>query len=171
MVLWITGLSGAGKTTIANAIHNLLKSSFLQPIFIDGDAVREIFDPQLGFDIASRNIQISRMQRLALFLSKQGFQVIVSALYSSDELLAWNRSNLPGYYEVYVDTQMHVLEKRDTKGLYSKAKLGQIRDVVGVDIPWNPPKNPDLNVDSSGASPSELALKIVNLIPWLKNTS
>ena len=141
--IWITGLSGAGKTTLALAIADALKA-VAHPVVIDGDQIRELYGNDLGFDEKSRRIQIGRMQRLAKWLSDQGHFVIVAALYSHPELMSWNRENLAGYFEVYLDMPIAVVRERDSKGLYMAALGGQMVNVVGVDIKWNAPLEPDL---------------------------
>ena len=167
MVIWLTGLSGAGKTTIANALIEIMKPALPGLISVDGDAVRELFGENLGFDIKSRVEQIGRIQRLALFLLKQKLPVIVSALYSDPILFEWNRSNLPGYFEVYLKTPLAVVEKRDTKNFYVRARKGELRNVVGIDIPWQEPASPNIIFDTVGATAQEIAFRIIHAVPQL----
>jgi len=168
MVVWLTGLSGAGKSTIANAIYHLVKSRMPELVIIDGDVIRELFGSGLGFHEMARCEQIGRIQKLALFLANQHIGVIVAALYSNMELMQWNRANLPDYFEVYVETSFPTLERRDSKGLYYKARVGEIKDVVGVDIPWNVPKNPDMVVCTDNEEfPQLIAAKIIKAVPRL----
>jgi cytidine diphosphoramidate kinase len=165
MVIWITGLSGSGKTTICDAIRDLVISQSVRPIILDGDIVREAFGNDLTHREEHRQIQISRLQRLAKALSDQGHLILVAALYASDELLAWNRNNIENYFEVYLDAPLSLVRKRDPKGLYAKADAGDMPDVVGIDIPWTPPKNPDLTVDfESAKTPQHIARKIVECV-------
>jgi adenylylsulfate kinase-like enzyme len=168
MVVWLTGLSGAGKTTIAEAIIRSAKPSLPSLVLIDGDVIRNLFGAGLGFDEVARKQQIGRIQQLALFLARQDIPVVVAALYAHPELLLWNRANLPGYFEVYVSTPLAVVERRNTKNLYAKARAGEMANVVGVDIPWYAPKCPDMNIDSSsGSSPQELADQVIRAVPKL----
>ena len=167
MVIWLTGLSGAGKTTIAKQIFELVKPHKPETILVDGDIIRELFGNDLGFSEKDRIIQINRIQRLSLFLSDQGFCVIVAALYSNPELLKWNRESLPYYFEIYVDTPFDVIKQRDSKGLYSKASKGSIDNVVGLDIPWHKPTHSDLTVVSDGVDPTQLAREVIQKIPKL----
>lgn len=171
MVVWLTGLSGAGKTTIAEAIIRAAKPRLPELVLIDGDVIRELFGATLGFHEEARKEQISRIQRLALFLARQNISVIVAALYSHPDLLRWNRANLPGYFEIYVDTPLATVEERDTKGLYSKARLGEVQNVVGVDVPWHAPEHPDMVIHSSGETPETIATKIIQTVPQLAATS
>ncbi len=106
---------------------------------IDGDVIREVFGPSLGYAEADRVIQIGRIQRLAKFLNEQGLIVIVAALYAHPDLLKWNRINLNNYTEVYLKASMDLLRRRDQKNLYSRASKGQAANVVGIDIPWHAP--------------------------------
>lgn len=166
MVVWLTGLSGAGKTTIAEAIVRVVKPHLPELVLVDGDVIRELFGAGLGFHEEARQEQIGRIQRLAMFLASQNIVVVVAALYSHPNLLRWNRANLPGYFEVYVDAPLPLVEKRDTKGLYSKARSGEMQNVVGVDIPWHVPEYPDMVVNSgNGETPEAIATKISQTAP------
>jgi adenylylsulfate kinase-like enzyme len=165
MVVWLTGLSGAGKTTIAEAIVRLAKPHLPDLVLIDGDVIRDLFGAGLGFDVESRKLQIGRIQRLALFLARQNISVIVAALYSNPDLLHWNRINLPGYFEIYVNTPLDTVEQRDTKMIYSKARSGEVQHVVGIDILWHAPTSSDLVVSSEGETPEAIAKKVIHLVP------
>ena len=168
MVVWLTGLSGAGKTTIAEAIVRAAKPRIRELVLIDGDVIRNLFGARLGFDESARKLQIGRIQQLALFLASQDIVVIVAALYSHPDLLRWNRANLPGYFEVYVSTPLAVVEQRNTKQLYAKARAGEIDNVVGIDIPWHAPEHADMLIDSSaGETPETLANRIISAVPGL----
>ena len=167
MVVWLTGLSGAGKTTIAEAIVSLVKPHLPALVFIDGDVIRDLFGSGLGYDEEARKLQISRIQRLALFLSRQNILVLVAALYSNPELMHWNRINLPGYFEIYVDTPLTIVQERDTKGLYSRARAGKVTNVVGMDVPWHAPQNPDMVVHPTNESPESIAVRIIRGLPQL----
>jgi adenylylsulfate kinase len=161
MVVWLTGLSGAGKSTIATALVQLAKPTIPSLVSIDGDVVRDLFGAGLGFDEESRKAQIQRIQRLSLFLASQDIPVITSALYCHPDLMRWNRENLPGYFEVYVDTPLATVMERDTKGLYAKARAGETRHVVGIDVPWHAPQAPDLIVRTAETTPQTLAAEIL----------
>jgi adenylylsulfate kinase-like enzyme len=165
MVIWLTGLSGSGKTTLAHALRDLIGA--VRPVVVlDGDAVRAAFDDGLGYSEADRNVQIGRMARIARLLAGQGIAVVVAALYASDELLAWNRANLPGYFEVHLDCPIDELIRRDAKGLYARAARGEIRDVVGVDIAWRPPRTPHLRLDMTALRPpADLAHDVLAALP------
>ena len=147
MIIWITGLSGSGKTTIAKGLINRLKARIKNLVNVDGDIIRDLFGNDLGFDINSRITQIKRIQKLCIFLQKQNLIVIVSALYSNNDLLIWNRKNFKNYYEIYLEASLDLLKTRDVKGLYAKFSKGIEKNIVGIDIPWNAPKLYDLKIN------------------------
>jgi adenylyl-sulfate kinase len=168
MVIWITGLSGAGKTTVCRALWQELKPASPELVLLDGDAIRAAFGHDLGYAEADRIKQIQRMQRLAKMLSDQGQIVLVAALYAHPELLAWNRANIPGYFEIYLEASLNLLRARDAKGLYRDAAAGTLRHVVGVDIPWHAPSSPDLVIRADGApNPQNCARRIIAAVPSL----
>ena len=150
MVIWITGLSGAGKTTLCTELYRRLKPVVPHLVQLDGDAFRDAFN-DLGHTEAERFKHISRVQRMAKLLADQHLVVLVGVVYANPELLAWNRANLPGYVEVYLRAPFETVVARDAKGLYARALRGEIQNVVGVDIPWVEPVAPDLILDGSGA--------------------
>jgi len=165
-VIWVTGLSGCGKTTLCDALHALLKPRMPQLIKLDGDEIRAAFGNDLGYAESERKKQIGRIQRMAKMLADQGLVVLVAALYSHPDLLAWNRANLPRYFEVYLRADVDFLATRDPKGLYRKSQRGEISDVVGVDIPWHAPQRADLVIDAAAQTPPDrLAFDVVRAIP------
>lgn len=168
MVIWVTGLSGAGKTTLCNALWKLLKPGLPELVSLDGDQVRQAFGQELGYSEEDRVVQIKRIQNLAKILSDQGLVVLVAALYSNSQLLKWNRQNLTNYYEVYLETSLEVLKSRDSKGLYRGAGDGSIRNMVGLDIPWRVPKAPDLIINTDSPSePEAMARSLIASHPFL----
>lgn len=169
MVIWITGLSGSGKTTLSTALHQLIKPRAPELFLLDGDAVRELYGHDLDFSEPSRITQITRLRSLAKFVAAQGQIVVVAALYSHPELLAENRRTLEDYFEVYLQAPLELLQARDSKGLYAGSLAGRIPNVVGVDIPWHEPMNPDCVLSAaSGLSPVEMALELAQRIPRLR---
>ena len=147
MIIWITGISGAGKTTLAKELVKKIKENYDSVISIDGDIIRELFDNELGYDIEARVSQIKRIQRLALFLEKQKMTVVVSALYSREDLLNWNRVHFKKYFEIYLDASLKLVIQRDVKGIYKKFQNGKEKNIVGLDIPWNIPLKYDLLIN------------------------
>lgn len=144
MIIWITGLSASGKTTLSRAFEKKYKNKFPNLVLLDGDLIRDLYGNDLGFKKSDRILQIKRLQSIALFLEKQSIIVIVAALYSDHNLLEMNRKLFDDYFEIYLKADVAQLQKREFKDLYKNALNGRIKDVVGIDIPWNEPKNPDL---------------------------
>lgn len=169
MVIWLCGLSGSGKSTIGNALFQVLKPLVPNLVILDGDSIRDLFGNDLGFDVESRIMQIGRIQRIVQFLIDQDIAVIVAALFSTDELLQYNRRNFIRYFEVYVKAPIQILEMRDTKGLYKGARLGHIKDVVGVDIAWSEPTTSDLVANTEVSSVDEIVCQIIEENPHLSN--
>ena len=169
MVIWLTGLSGSGKSTIAKSLVDNLKPFLPGLVILDGDVIRELFGSDLGFDVRSRLIQIQRIQVLIKILVAQEIPIVVAALYSNSEILKFNRDSFQPYFEVFVDAPMEVLESRDTKGIYSRARAGDEVNVVGIDIPWERPQNPDLVVKTHTTSLNDIVLQIIRLNPLLRD--
>ncbi|MBO6834705.1 adenylyl-sulfate kinase [Pacificispira sp.] len=166
MVIWITGLSGAGKSTVCNRLWDLLKPTIPELVLLDGDTVREIFGSQLGYSEAERRIQIGRIQSLAKELDRQNLVVLVAALYAAPDLLARNRELFADYREIYLDASLELVQSRDPKGLYARVRGQENPEVVGIDIPWNAPQNADLRIDmSSAGSPDSVAQDIIRIVP------
>lgn len=167
-MIWITGLSGAGKTTLCDVLYRRLKPRVPQLVKLDGDIIRATFSADLGYGEPDRYLQIKRIQRLAKMLADQGIEVLVSALYAHPDLLAWNRQNLPGYVEIYLRASQDLVGGRDSKGLYAKAAAGKLRNVVGIDIPYHEPQNPDVVLDAGTCtSPGTMADQLSAVIPGL----
>lgn len=142
MIIWIMGLAGSGKSTLAVALAKELKA-----INLDGDEFREIFS-LYGYDKASRIKIAQQKARLAHAISKQGFSVVCSAISLFKESFMFNRTLSKDYFEIYLKCELDELFKRDKKGLYSRARAGEIKDVVGVDIAFDEP-NADLVIDNT----------------------
>jgi adenylylsulfate kinase len=168
MVIWMTGLSGAGKTTLCEALTQRLKAALPALTNLDGDVVRQVFGGELGYAETDRVTQIKRIQSLAEMLDRQGMVVLVAALYAHPDLLAWNRATFDDYFEIYLNAPIGLVQQRDPKGLYAKAAAGTMSQVVGLDIPWHAPVNPDLTIDMTvGRSVDETADMIIDAVPVL----
>ena len=146
-VIWITGLSGAGKTTLGREIVRNLKQIGIAPIFLDGDELREVFSLE-----ASTSGLYTRDQRLALafrysklckLFSDQGHFVVLATISLFNEIHSWNRKNINNYCEVFLDIDLEILRQRDSKQIYSRYENGVITDVAGLDLAVDFPETPD----------------------------
>lgn len=155
-VIWLTGLSGAGKSTIAAALGDLFAKAGRPAILLDGDEVREaVGDEFCGHDPESRLKNAYRICRFARMLAGQGFTVIVATMSLYHEIHDWNRKNLPGYFETYLEASPEVLRERDPKGLYRRAELGKETNMGGLHIAIEAPKAPHLRLLNNGG-PSDV---------------
>jgi len=145
-VYWLTGLSGAGKTTIGRLWYEKLKGQGIPTVFLDGDELRQVFGDDLGFTEADRHKSAMRNARLCALLAKQELSVVCCTISMFDSVRDWNRKNIPGYFEVYIKASMDTLRRRDQKGLYSKGE----KDVAGIHFQVEEPKQPDLILENDG---------------------
>jgi adenylylsulfate kinase-like enzyme len=158
MVIWITGLSASGKTTLSKALEKKIRQNTSGIVLLDGDSVRQLYGDDLGYEEPDRFTQIKRIQNLAVFLEKQSLIVIVAALYAHPDLLEYNRKTFQEYFEIYLKGTIESLQKREFKDLYKKALNKEILNVVGVDIPWHEPVNADLLFElEDNYKPDEMA--------------
>lgn len=161
MVYWITGLSGAGKTTIGRIFFRRLKEKCNSAVFLDGDTLRQVFGGDLGYSEQDRRRCAMRYARLCRLLGEQGIHVVICTISMFDEVREWNRNNIEEYTEVYVRVPMEILRVRDQKGLYSGNTSETETALVGVDIRFEEPKHPDIILDNDGTyTPEELAERI-----------
>ena len=149
MVIWMIGLSRAGKTTLSQLLYKKLKPDVNNLVLLDGDAIRILFGSDVDHSIEGRRKNAERISHLSKFLADQNIHVIAAVLSIFPEWQTWNRENITDYQEIYIKASMESLEKRDTNGLYSQAKKGLIKNVVGVDIPFPEPKQPDLIIENN----------------------
>lgn len=141
---WITGLSGSGKTTLAFR----LKTKMQNVVLLDGDVIRDIFDVGDSYDSKSRLKIAYIYAKMAKMLVENQINVICSTISLFHEIHDWNRANIPGYVEIFLDFDISELERRDSKSIYSRAKKGQLKNVVGYDIKPEYPKNPEFRIQS-----------------------
>ena len=146
-VIWITGLSGAGKTTLAKQLASTLKQSGYSPVLLDGDSLRDIFGATNknsgNFSRESRLTLAMKYCQLCKLLSDQGFLVIIATISMFKEVYAWNRENLPDYFEVYMKASLDELRRRDPKGIYYDFDTHVLSNVAGLDLPVDEPEFPD----------------------------
>ena len=145
LVVWITGLSSSGKTTLAKEVYKLLKAKKLPVVLFDGDELREIFKSKSNstqnYSRDERMELALKYAKLCLQVSSQGLIVIMSTISLFKEVHTWNRENLPNYFEVYLKVPLDELRRRDLKGIYKKFDNGQITDVAGLDLKIDEPEN------------------------------
>lgn len=151
MVIWLIGLSGAGKTTIGRRLYQQLKSKNEASLLVDGDDIRAIFkhENQHDYSIEGRRISAERIQEMCLWLDKQGVDVVCCNLGIFDDINTKNRELFSGYKEVFIDVPIEILIARDNKGFYGAALKGEQVNVVGVDIKYSAPSSPDLTIKNS----------------------
>ncbi len=147
-LFWITGLSGSGKTTFAKKLIQKLNATSRKAVLLDGDTMREIFNNTSDYKRETRLKTAYQYSKLANFLLKNDIDVVCSTISLFHEVQAWNRKNISGYIEIFVKVEMKELIKRDSKKIYSQAINGNLKDVIGVDIAAEFPKNPDLILDN-----------------------
>ena len=147
--MWIIGLSGAGKTTLSNAILEKVRLSKNNIVLIDGDLVREAFGNDLGHSMHDRKKNAYRISRMCKFLDAQGIDVICSILSLFPESREWNRKNIIDYYQVYIKAPIQDLKHRDYKGLYKKFENGDIKNLAGLDIEFIEPKNSNIIINNN----------------------
>ncbi|MCP5178519.1 MAG: adenylyl-sulfate kinase [Pseudomonadales bacterium] len=146
MVIWIIGLSGAGKSTIGQALHRHWKSFAANTVLADGDEIRALFrhTDEVAYTVAGRTENSRRIAALCQWLDQEGINVICPVLSIVAQHREQLRRTLSGYFEVFLDCDLENLAARDAKGLYQAAREGRIRNVVGVDIPFPRPENADM---------------------------
>lgn len=149
MVIWLIGMSGAGKTTIGREVYRQIKQDHPNTVYIDGDDVRYMLGGDLGHTIEDRRRNAARISHICEFLDRQHIHVVAAVLSIFHEWQDWNRQHFSRYLEVYLRVPLETLQARDPKGLYQQAAAGTLQNFVGVDIPFPPPKCPDLTIDNT----------------------
>ncbi|AST05607.1 adenylyl-sulfate kinase [Anoxybacillus flavithermus] len=167
-VLWFTGLSGSGKSTLANAVSKTLFEQNVQCYVLDGDNIRHGLNSDLGFSAEDRTENIRRIGEVAKLFVDSG-QIVLTAFISpfrQDRQLVRNKLAQDEFVEVYVRCPLETCEQRDPKGLYKKARNGEIRDFTGIDSPYEPPLSPDVVIDTDQYSIEQCVEQIMS---YLKN--
>jgi bifunctional enzyme CysN/CysC len=165
-VVWFTGLSGAGKSTIANLVEKRLHAMGRHTFILDGDNVRHGLNRDLGFTEADRVENIRRAADVARLMTDAGLIVLVSFIspFRAERRMARDRMADGEFIEVFVDTPLEEAERRDPKGLYRKARAGEIRNFTGIDSPYEPPEEAEVVIHGAIASPEEAADLVVEAL-------
>jgi bifunctional enzyme CysN/CysC len=156
-VVWLTGLSGSGKSTIANLLEKRLHADGVHSFLLDGDNVRHGLNRDLGFSTDDRAENIRRVAEVARLMVDAGLVVIVAFIspFRAERRLARSRVQPDEFVEVYVNASLEEAEARDTKGLYRKARAGQLRDFTGIDSPYEVPEAPEIIIDTATTEPAD----------------
>jgi adenylylsulfate kinase len=167
-VIWFTGLSGSGKTTIAQEVEEELADAGVPVETLDGDIVRENLSKGLGFSKEDRDINIRRIAFVAHLLQRNGAFVITAAISPYRAIREEARAMIKDFVEVFADAPIEVCEERDVKGLYAKARAGEIKGFTGVDDPYEPPPDPEVVCHTDREDVSESARKVIDKLVELK---
>jgi adenylylsulfate kinase len=167
-VIWFTGLSGSGKTTIAHKVEEILEDAGVPIEILDGDVVRENLSKGLGFSKEDRDTNIRRIAFVAHLLQRNGTFVITAAISPYREIRDEARAMIKDFVEVYADAPLDVCEERDPKGLYKKARAGEIKGFTGIDDPYEAPENPEVVCNTGDESVEESAQKVIDKLVELK---
>ena len=165
-MLWFTGLSGSGKSTIANLVEKRLHSEGRHTYLLDGDNVRHGLNRDLGFTDADRVENIRRVAEVAKLMVDAGLIVLVSFIspFRAERQMARELMADGEFVEVFVDTPLAEAERRDVKGLYKKARAGELKNFTGIDSPYEAPEHPEIRLDTLALSPDQAAEQIAD---WL----
>ncbi len=162
--LWFTGLACSGKTVLADAVAEDLKKRGMKVERLDGDIVRESLTSDLGFSEEDRNENIKRVTFVAKLLSRNGVAVLASFISPYNKIRAYSRNEIDDYILVYVKCPIKVCEQRDVKGMYAKARAGEIKNFTGIDHPFEEPNHADIIVETDKQSVEESKQIILNAL-------
>ena len=165
--LWFTGLSSAGKTTIAQKVEHILRDRGLKVELLDGDAIRTNLSKKLGFSKEDRDINSKRIGFVCSLLTRNGVIAIASAISPYREIRDHNRRLIGNFVEVYVKCSLETCIERDVKGLYKKALAGEIKNYTGLSDPYEEPLNPEILIDTDNETVAESVAKILNTLKEL----
>jgi adenylylsulfate kinase len=167
VTVWFTGLSGAGKTTISRAVAEKLRSLDCKLEVLDGDIVRENLTKGLGFSKEDREENIRRIGFVAHLLTRNGVIVLVSAISPYRSMREEAKQRIGDFVEVFVNAPLNVCEERDVKGLYKKARAGEIKQFTGISDPYEPPTEPTIECRTDLESEEESVAKVLNSLKEL----
>jgi adenylylsulfate kinase len=167
-VVWLTGLPASGKTTIARCLEKKLRGRGLKVEVFDGDEVRKNLSPDLGFTPEERELHNRRVIYMAKLLARNGVAVIISLISPYRRVRDYARMEIPKFVEVWVKCSIETCRKRDPKGLYKKAVEGEVKDMTGVQHPYEEPINPEVIVDTERETPESGTMKIIEKLEILQ---
>ena len=162
-VLWFTGLSGSGKSTIADEVARELALRNVDVERLDGDSIRSLF-PGTGFTRAEREDHLKRVGHIAALLEKHGVTVIASFVSPYADSRRAVRDMCRNFIEVHVSTPLEECERRDVKGLYGRARRGELKNFTGIDDPYEAPRNPEITLDTTGMTASQAARLVLDYL-------
>ncbi|HPA47368.1 MAG TPA: adenylyl-sulfate kinase [bacterium] len=162
--LWFTGLSGSGKTTLSREMEGVLLERGMKVELLDGDVVRTNLSKGLGFSKEDRDTNILRIGFVCNLLTRNGVVAIAAAISPYEEIRQKNRQLIGRYVEVYCKCSLDVLEERDVKGLYKKARLGEVKNFTGVSDPYEEPSNPEIIVETGKETVEQSVARILRTL-------
>lgn len=165
-ILWFTGLSAAGKSTIANLVDCKLHALGKHTYLLDGDNIRLGLNRDLGFTAADRVENIRRIAEVAALMADAGLIALVAFIspFRRERAMARSLVDAGGFIEIFIDTPIEAAEARDPKGLYKKARRGELKDFTGIDSPYEPPEHPEIHIETIVLSAEAAAQRIVDYL-------
>jgi len=160
-VIWLTGLPGSGKTTMATLLENELRNRGFKVETLDGDEVRRNLSPDLGFSKLDRELHAKRVSYVSLLLSRNGVITIVALISPFQSIRDYARNLIGRFVEVWVNCSVEICRKRDPKGLYKQAQEGKVSHFTGIQDPYEPPISPEIIIDTEHESPDTCGKKII----------
>jgi len=171
--IWITGLSGAGKSTLGRSLCEYLRKLGEPVVFLDGDEIRRVFGAdtfnQINHTRKARFAHAKQYGLLCQLISKQGITVIIATISMFADVHNWNRENLTGYQEVFIDVPLDELKRRDSKQIYSRAVSGELKNVAGVNFEVDIPQRPDIHLKwKKGLTENDMLKDLIDQLKWRK---
>ena len=167
-VYWITGLSGAGKTTLCRELTTHLRTQGRPVVMLDGDELREAMGATNAHTREERRQLAMRYAHLCHMIAVQGVDVAIATISLFRDVHEWNRANMPGYVEIYLHVPLDELKRRDSKQIYTRAERGELKDVAGLDFAVDEPYAPDVRIDWVNGLTVEAALdQVIEKIKWI----
>lgn len=166
LVIWLTGLSGSGKTTTGRILEKYFREKGSRVEFLDGDELRRTISSELGFSKEDRETHARRVAYLGQLLSRNGVITIVALISPYRAFREYARTLVGNFVEVWVQCSLETCVKRDPKGLYKNASQGNITNMTGIQAPYEPPLNPEVTINTEKESPQECAERIIGYLNW-----